>query len=49
VGVRGYQGLGGTIGRASTFEDPAGLRRASLVAGAVILLVSLGSLALVRP
>jgi hypothetical protein len=49
VGVRGYQGLSGTVGSAGTFEDPAGLRRASLVAGAVILLVSLGSLALVRP
>jgi hypothetical protein len=47
--VRGYQGLGGTIGLAGTFEDPAGMRRASLIAGAGILLVGIGSLALVRP
>jgi hypothetical protein len=47
--VRGYQGLGGTIGLAGTFEDPAGMRRASLVAGAGILLVAFGELALVRP
>ena len=38
VGVRGYQGLGGTLGLPGTFEDPAGLRRASLLAGAGILL-----------
>jgi hypothetical protein len=25
VGVRGYQGLGGTLGLAGTFEDPAGM------------------------
>lgn len=49
VGVRGYQGLGGTLGLAGTFEDPAGMRRASLIAGAGILLVGLGSLAFVRP
>ena len=49
LGVRLYQGLGGTIGLAGTFQDPAGMRRASLVAGAGILLVGLGSLALVRP
>jgi hypothetical protein len=49
VGVRGYQGLGGTLGLAGTFEDPAGMRQASLIAGAGILLVGLGSLAFVRP
>jgi hypothetical protein len=49
VGVRGYQGLGGTLGIAGTFEDPAGMRRASLVAGVGILLVGFAALALVRP
>jgi hypothetical protein len=49
VGVRGYQGLGGTIGLSGTFEDPEGMRRASLVAGAGILLVGLAALALARP
>jgi hypothetical protein len=49
IGVRGYQGLGGTVGLPGTFEDPAGMQRASLVAGGVILLVAVGSLALVRP
>ena len=49
IGVRGYQGLGGTVGLAGTFEDPAAMRRASLIAGAGILLVGIGSLALVRP
>jgi hypothetical protein len=49
VGVRGYQGLGGTLGLAGTFEDPDAMRRASLLAGAGILLVGLGALALVRP
>ena len=49
IGVRGYQGLGGTLGLAGTFEDPAGMRQASLVAGAGILLVALGALAFVRP
>jgi hypothetical protein len=47
--VRGYQGLGGTVGLAGTFEDPAGMQRASLIAGAGILLVAVGELALVRP
>jgi hypothetical protein len=47
--VRGYQGLGGTLGLAGTFEDPAAMRRASLVAGAGIALVGVGSLAFVRP
>jgi hypothetical protein len=46
--VRGYQGLGGTVGLAGTFEDPDAMRRASLVAGAGILLVAFGELALVR-
>jgi hypothetical protein len=49
VGVRGYQGLGGTVGLAGTFEDPAGMRRASLIAGVVILLAGVGALGLVRP
>ena len=47
--VRGYQGLGGTVGLAGTFEDPVGMQRASLIAGAGILLVAFGELALVRP
>jgi hypothetical protein len=49
VGVRGYQGLGGTLGLAGTFEDPAGMRRASIIAGVGIVLVGFGALALVRP
>jgi hypothetical protein len=49
VGVRGYQGLGGTVGLAGTFADPHGMRQASLLAGAGILLVGIGALALVRP
>ena len=49
IGVRGYQGLGGTLGLAGTFEDPAGMQRASLIAGAGISLVGVGALALVRP
>lgn len=47
--VRGYQGLGGTIGLSGTFADPDGMRRASLVAGAGILLVGVASLGLARP
>jgi hypothetical protein len=49
VAVRGYQGLGGTVGIGGTFEDPAAMRRASLIAGVGILLVGFGALALVRP
>jgi Protein of unknown function (DUF3995) len=49
VGVRGYQGLGGTVGISGTFEDPDAMRRASLLAGVGILLVGVGALALVRP
>jgi hypothetical protein len=49
IGVRGYQGLGGTVGLSGTFEDPAGMRQASLIAGAGILLVGVGALALARP
>ena len=49
VGVRGYQGAGGTLGLAGAFDDPEGMRRASLVAGVVILLTGIGALALVRP
>src|SRR5918994_583573 len=37
------------IGVAGTFEDPEGMRRASLLAGAGILLMGFGALALVRP
>src|SRR5918997_493353 len=49
IGVRGYHGLGGTLGLAGTFEDPEGMRRASLVAGLGILLVGFAALAFVRP
>jgi len=49
IGVRGYHGLGGTVGLAGTFEDPDGMRQASLIAGAGILLVSVGALAFARP
>jgi hypothetical protein len=49
IGVRGYHGLGGTVGLAGTFEDPDGMRQASLIAGAGILLVGVGALAFVRP
>jgi hypothetical protein len=49
LGVRGYQGLGGRIGIAGTFEDPAGFERASLNAGAFLVVVGIGCLGLVRP
>lgn len=49
VGVRGYQGFGGTLGLAGTFQDPDAVRRASLLAGLGVLLAGVGSLALVRP
>ena len=49
IGVRGYHALGGTVGLAGTLEDPAAMRRASLLAGIGILLVGIGALALVRP
>ena len=49
IGVRGYQGLGGTVGLPGTFEDPSGFRRASLVAGAGLLLIALGALGFARP
>lgn len=49
VGVSGHQGLGGTVGLSGTFEDPDAMRRASLLAGAGILLVGLASLALAEP
>jgi hypothetical protein len=49
VGVRGYQGLGGTLGLPGTLEDPAAMRQASLLAGGFLLLVAIGALALVRP
>jgi hypothetical protein len=49
IGVRGYQGLDGTVGISGTFEDPEGMRRASLIAGAGILLAGIGALATVRP
>jgi hypothetical protein len=48
IGVRGYQGLGGTIGVSGTFEDPSGFEQASLRAGVFLLLVGIGELALVR-
>jgi hypothetical protein len=47
--VRGYQGLGGRIGISGTFQDPAAMERASLRAGALLLAVGVGALALVRP
>jgi hypothetical protein len=49
VFVRGFQGLGGTVGLSGTFEDPAAMRRASLIAGVGIFLVGVGALAFVRP
>jgi hypothetical protein len=49
VGVRFYQAACGTLGLPGTFEDPAAIRRASLIAGVVILLVGIGVLAFVRP
>jgi hypothetical protein len=49
VGVRGYQGLGGTVGLPGTFEAPDGFRSASLLAGAFIAAAGVGSLAFVRP
>jgi len=49
VGVRGYQGLGGTVGLSGTFDDPSEFERASLQAGVFLLLVGIGELALVRP
>jgi hypothetical protein len=47
--VRLYQGLGGTVGLAGTFEDPERMRKASLLAAGGILLMGIASLALVRP
>ena len=41
--------VGGTLGLAGTFDDPAAMRLASLIAGLGILLVGIGALALVRP
>ena len=49
LGVRLYQGLGGTAGIAGTYADPEAMRRASLLAGALIFAVGVGSLAFVRP
>ena len=49
VGVRGYQGLGGTVGLAGTFKDPGAMRHASLLAGAAIFVLGLGALSFVRP
>jgi len=49
VGVRGYHGLGGTVGLGGTLEDPAAMRRASLAAGAFLIVVGIGALALGRP
>ena len=47
--MRVYQGLGGTIGVAGTFDDPDGFRRASLLAAAFLALVGICALAFVRP
>jgi hypothetical protein len=47
--VRVYQGLGGTVRLAGTFEDPDGFRRGSLTAAAFLALVGIGALAFVRP
>jgi hypothetical protein len=49
VGVRGYQGLGGTLGLSGRFDDPSAFQAASLRAGAFLFLVGLGALAFVRP
>jgi hypothetical protein len=49
LGVRLYQGLGGTVGLAGTFRDPDAMRQASLAAAVGILLVGVAALALVRP
>ena len=49
IGVRGYQGLGGTVGLSGTFEDPSAFEQASLRPGVFLLLVGIGELALVRP
>jgi hypothetical protein len=49
VGVRGSQGLGGTVGLPGTFVDDGDFRRASLQAGAFLLVVGLGALGFVRP
>jgi hypothetical protein len=48
LGVRLYQGLGGTVGVAGTYADPEAMRQASLIAGAVIFAVGIGELAFVR-
>ena len=47
--VRGYHGLGGTVGLAGTFEDPAGCggRASSPARGSS--LAGVGASALVRP
>src|ERR1700754_971072 len=49
LGVRVYQGLGGTVGLAGTFEDHDAMRSASLYAAALIFVVGVGALAFVRP
>ena len=49
VAVLGGGQLGRMLGLAGTFEDPEAMRRASLIAGAGILLVGVGCLAFVRP
>ena len=46
LGVRLYQGLGGTVGLAGTFQDPEAMRHASLVAAGGILVVGIASLGL---
>ena len=49
VGVRGYQGFGGTVGLPGTFVDDGDFRTASLQAGGFLLVVGLGALGFVRP
>ncbi len=49
IGVRGYQAAGGTLGLSGTFEDPSGMRHASLLAGIFLAFVGAGALAFVRP
>jgi hypothetical protein len=49
IGVRGYQGLGGTVGLPGDFNDRGGFEQASLQAGVFLLLVGIGALAFVRP
>ena len=49
IGVRGYQGLGGRSASPARSRTRQAFERASLHAGAFLLLVGIGSLGLVRP